>query len=118
MRASSQSSPEFNRSLLLEEITTMAESSPPVWLGTCLNNRYDIRKELGKAFGRRTFLADDRQEQCPVVIKVITFGDDFEWTNLRLFEREAEVLKSLSHDDIPSYLDYFEIDLPYAKAML
>lgn len=96
----------------------MAESSPPVWLGTCLNNRYDIRKELGKAFGRRTFLADDRQEQCPVVIKVITFGDDFEWTNLRLFEREAEVLKSLSHDDIPSYLDYFEIDLPYAKAML
>lgn len=93
----------------------MTESSPPVWLGTCLNNRYEIRKELGKAFGRRTFLADDKQEHCPVVIKVITFGNDFEWTNLRLFEREAEVLKSLNHDDIPDYLDYFEIDLPYAK---
>ena len=93
----------------------VSESSPPLWLGTCLNNRYDIRKELGKAFGRKTFLADDKQEQCLVVIKVITFGDDFEWTNLRLFEREAEVLKSLNHDGIPDYLDYFEIDLPHAK---
>ena len=51
----------------------MAEASPPAWLGKCLNNRYEIRKELGKAVGRRTLLADDTQEQCPVVIKVITF---------------------------------------------
>ncbi|MFG6106897.1 protein kinase [Leptothoe sp. EHU-05/26/07-4] len=93
----------------------MAEASPPAWLGKCLNNRYEIRKELGKAVGRRTLLADDTQAQCPVVIKVITFGNDFEWANLRLFEREGEVLKSLNHAGIPGYLDYFEIDLPSAK---
>ena len=93
----------------------MVEPSSPTWLGKRLNNRYEIRKELGKAVGRRTLLATDLQENCPVVIKVLTFDSDFEWTNLRLFEREGEVLKSLDHEGIPDYLDYFEIDLPQAK---
>ena len=93
----------------------MAEAPPPAWLGKRLNNRYEIRQELGKAVGRRTLLADDTRAQCSVVIKVITFGNDFEWTNLRLFEREGEVLKSLDHPGIPKYLDYFEIDLPTAQ---
>jgi serine/threonine protein kinase len=30
----------------------------------------------------------------------------------KLFEREAQTLKSLSHPSIPSYLDYFEINSP------
>ena len=85
------------------------------WVGKRLRDRYEIRQELGKAIGRRTLLADDLQEQRPVVLKLLTFGSDFEWANLRLFEREGEVLKSLDHPGIPSYLDYFEIDLPQAK---
>lgn len=93
----------------------MAATSSPAWIGKELNDRYKIRKELGKAVGRRTLLADDMQETCPVVIKILTFDSDFEWTNLRLFEREGEVLKSLTHEGIPNYLDYFEIDLPHAK---
>ena len=63
------------------------------WLGKRLRDRYEIRQELGKAIGRRTLLADDLQAQRLVVIKVITFGGDFEWANLRLFEREGEVGK-------------------------
>ena len=85
------------------------------WLGKRLRDRYEIRQELGKAIGRRTLLADDLQVQRLVVIKVITFGGDFEWANLRLFEREGEVLKSLDHAGIPDYLDYFEIDSPQIK---
>ncbi|MCG8367122.1 MAG: serine/threonine protein kinase [Pseudanabaenales cyanobacterium] len=85
------------------------------WLGKRLYDRYEIRQELGKAIGRRTLLADDLQAQRLVVIKVITFGVDFEWANLRLFEREGEVVKSLDHPGIPDYLDYFEIDLPQVK---
>ena len=77
--------------------------------------RYKIRQELGKAVGRRTLLADDQQEHRPVVIKLLTFGPDFEWTNLKLFEREGEVLKSLDHPGIPNYLDYFEMDSSQAK---
>lgn len=93
----------------------MMDSSASAWIGKRLNNRYKIRKELGKAVGRRTLLADDLQANCSVVIKIIIFDSDFEWTNLRLFEREGDVLKSLDHPGIPNYLDYFEIDLPQTK---
>ncbi|MDJ0703289.1 MAG: serine/threonine-protein kinase [Leptolyngbyaceae cyanobacterium MO_188.B28] len=93
----------------------MTERSTSDWVGKRLRDRYQIRQELGKAVGRRTLLADDLQEQRPVVIKLLTFGADFEWANLKLFEREGEVLKSLDHPGIPSYLDYFEIDSPQAK---
>ena len=44
------------------------------WLGKTLRDRYTIRRELGRAIGRRTLLADDLQTHQPVVIKIITFG--------------------------------------------
>ena len=93
----------------------MSERPNSDWLGKRFQDRYEIRQELGKAIGRRTLLADDLQSQNPVVIKVVTFGNDFEWADLRLFEREGEVLKSLNHAAIPSYLDYFELDLPQTR---
>ena len=93
----------------------MTERSTSDWAGKRLRDRYQIRQELGKAVGRRTLLAEDLQEHRPVVIKLLTFGTDFEWANLKLFEREGEVLKSLDHPGIPNYLDYFEIDSPQAK---
>lgn len=93
----------------------MSDRAVSDWLGKRLCDRYEIRQELGKAVGRRTLLAEDLQAKCPVVIKVLTFGNDFEWANLRLFEREGEVLKSLDHAGIPNYLDYFEIELPQTQ---
>ncbi|MEO0826141.1 MAG: serine/threonine-protein kinase [Cyanobacteria bacterium J06642_9] len=93
----------------------MTDQPTSDWLGKRLRDRYEIRQELGKAIGRRTLLADDLQAQCAVVIKIVTFGSDVEWADLRLFEREGEVLKSLAHEAIPGYLDYFEIDLPQTK---
>jgi serine/threonine protein kinase len=33
-----------------------------------------------------------------------------QWDNLRLFEREAQVLKQLNHPRIPKYRDYFSVD--------
>lgn len=77
-------------------------------------DRYEIQKQLGKNPGRKTVLAVDRQTQELVVVKMLTFGEDFEWQSLKLFEREAEVLKSLDHPAIPHYLDYFEIDRGFA----
>jgi len=38
------------------------------------------------------------------------FGDQVQWDNLKLFEREAHVLKQLNHPKIPKYRDYFSID--------
>ena len=76
---------------------------------TLPTDRYKILKQLGKNAGRQTLLAHDYQTNQPVVIKLLTFDQDFEWDDLKLFEREAETLKALSHPHIPQYLDFFEI---------
>jgi serine/threonine protein kinase len=81
-------------------------------LNEVLHERYQIQQQLGRRAGRRTFLAHDLSNQAQVVLKLLSFGNDFEWHDLKLFDREAEVLKTLSHPAIPQYLDYFELDLP------
>lgn len=83
---------------------------------TCLLDRYSLRQELSHKAGRRTFLArdshaQDSHAQEPVVVKVIQFGQAFQWNDLKLFEREAKILKSLDHPAIPKYKDYFEADI-------
>ncbi|MBD2741662.1 serine/threonine-protein kinase [Coleofasciculus sp. FACHB-1120] len=83
--------------------------------GEVLGDRYQIEQQLGKRAGRRTLLARDEETQQLVIIKVLTFGGDFEWEHLKLFEREAETLKSLAHPAIPRYLDFFEVNSPNSK---
>lgn len=80
-----------------------------------LAGRYSVQRQLGKAAGRRTLLAYDSETQTRVVIKLLLFGNDFAWDELKLFEREAETLQTLSHPAIPRYLDYFEVDLSIGK---
>jgi serine/threonine protein kinase len=86
-------------------------------LGDRFSSRYEVQQQLGKRAGRRTLLARDIITQELVVIKLLSFGNDFEWDDLKLFEREAETLKALSHPDIPRYLDYFEVDSPTGKKL-
>lgn len=75
-------------------------------------HRYEVQQQLGKNAGRRTLLARDLESQELVIIKLLNFSSDFEWTDLKLFERESETLKTLDHPYIPRYIDYFDIDLP------
>jgi serine/threonine protein kinase len=84
-------------------------------IGSLLQDRYRITELLGRQTGRRTYLATDTQTETAVVIKLLLFGPDFTWDDLKLFEREAEVLKSLDHPDIPRYLDFFEVELERGK---
>jgi serine/threonine protein kinase len=84
-------------------------------IGEILGNRYKIQQQLGKKAGRRTFLARDLETEEFVVIKLLTFSSDFEWDDLKLFEREAQTLRNLSHHSIPRYLNYFDVDLPNCK---
>ena len=74
-----------------------------------IGDRYEIHQELGRQTGRRTVLALDRQTDRQVVVKHLWLGEDFDWKDLKLFEREADVLKTLSHRNIPEYLDYLEL---------
>ncbi|MDG2989731.1 serine/threonine protein kinase [Candidatus Synechococcus calcipolaris G9] len=80
-----------------------------------LGDRYRLTTLLGKQTGRRTYLAQDQGTGQQVVIKLLLFGPDFNWDDLKLFEREAEVLKSLDHPAIPRYLDYFDIETELGK---
>jgi len=85
------------------------------WIHTVLGNRYQIQALLGRQTGRRTFLAIDSETQTQVVVKLLLFGPDFTWEDLKLFEREAETLKSLEHPAIPHYLDFFEAETQVGK---
>jgi serine/threonine protein kinase len=75
-----------------------------------LTERYLPQICLGRKAGRQTWLAIDRQTDQPVVVKRLAFGADFNWDDLKLFEREAQTLRSIDHPSIPSYLDFFDLE--------
>lgn len=79
-----------------------------------LQNRYQIQRQLGNNGVRQTWLATDLQatdvDNSLVVVKLLAFGGTVQWDDLKLFEREAQILKQLNHPRIPRYLDYFCVD--------
>ncbi|WP_341528713.1 serine/threonine-protein kinase [Nostoc sp. UHCC 0302] len=79
-----------------------------------LQDRYHIQRQLGYNGIRQTWLARDLQaadkENSLVVVKLLAFGGTVQWDDLKLFEREAQILKQLNHPRIPEYIDYFCID--------
>jgi serine/threonine protein kinase len=83
--------------------------------GQVLKERYILRQTLGKRTGRRTLLAEDSHTREQVIIKLLLFGNDFEWDDLKLFKREVEILKTLSHPSIPKYVDYFDVDFVHSR---
>jgi len=80
-----------------------------------LHNRYCIKSLLSRKAGRKTFLARDFQTGRLVILKLLLFSPDFTWDDLKLFEREAEVLRTLDHSAIPKYLDFFEPNIELGK---
>jgi len=73
-------------------------------------NRYQLIQQLGENQGRQTWLASDLSHQNQVVVKLLAFSPQMEWEQLKLFEREAEVLQRLNHPQIPKYRDYFSLE--------
>ena len=79
-----------------------------------LHNRYQLQRQLSHNGVRQTWLALDLQASNTqiqqVVVKLLAFGGTVQWDDLKLFEREAQILKQLNHPRIPRYLDYFCVD--------
>lgn len=79
-----------------------------------LQERYQLKQKLGDNLVRQTWLAIDLQNPNPdrskVVVKLLPFGGPVQWDDLKLFEREAKILKQLNHSRIPEYRDYFHIE--------
>ncbi len=79
--------------------------------GQILTELYQLQQQLGRtAAGHQTWLAVDLQSQEQVTVKLLAFSPQMHWEELKLFEREAQVLQALNHPRIPSYRDYFDID--------
>ena len=81
--------------------------------GQILQNRYQLKQRLGNNPARQTWLAQElaaSSEHNQVVVKLLAFGGQVQWDDLKLFEREAQILKQLNHPRIPQYRDYFCID--------
>ncbi|MDJ0735941.1 MAG: serine/threonine-protein kinase [Nostocaceae cyanobacterium] len=81
-------------------------------IGQILCDRYQLKQKLSQNAGRQTWLAEDLANEPAeqVIIKFLAFGDQVQWEDLKLFEREANVLKQLYHPRIPKYRDYFSIE--------
>ena len=77
-----------------------------------LQGRYSLQRSLGQNGGRQTWLAEDQKQTPPhpVIVKLLAFSPQMQWDEFKLFEREAQVLKTLNHPRIPKYRDYFSLD--------
>lgn len=78
--------------------------------GDVLQNKYRIVGVLGQGGTAITYQAVNLEKNLMVAIKVLSLRQIQDWKLLELFEREIKVLKSLSHPQIPKYLDYFTLD--------
>ena len=73
--------------------------------GQVICDRYQLREQLGNNVGRQTWLAEDLESETTelVIVKLLTFGGNIQWDDVRLFEREAKILQQLNHDRIPNW---------------
>jgi serine/threonine protein kinase len=72
---------------------------------------YQVIQELGRNSegGRITYLANHINSQQKVVIKEFCFADiTADWSGVKAYEREIQLLQLLDHPHIPRYLDSFE----------
>lgn len=83
--------------------------------GQVLQERYQLREQLRVQPTHQTWLAIDHQATSKpklVIVKFLVFGRGMQWDELKLFEREVQVLQQLDHPQIPKYLDSFHIKAP------
>lgn len=89
--------------------------------GQILQERYQIQRRLGRAIAsRQTWLAKDLSVQSHelVVVKLLVFTPQFQWADLKLFEREAQFLQNINYSQIPHYRDYFVVEQNTSSELL
>jgi len=99
MRAGSRVTPSPENSLA-------SETAPP---GEILRGgRYVVVGTLGAGSQGETLEAADKREGRAVAIKRFTLRGAKSWKDVELAEREANVLASLTHPNLPRYIEHFE----------
>lgn len=79
----------------------------PLTNGFLLNNRYRILDILGQGGMGAVYRATDENLNITVAVKENSFYSD---EYARQFQREAQILASLRHPNLPRVYDYFVID--------
>jgi serine/threonine protein kinase len=80
--------------------------------GDIVGERYQLQKRLSRNGARETWLVSHQQSGVDWVLKFLYFGDDADWQDLKLMEREAQTLQTLQHSNIPRYSDAFWMERP------
>ncbi|MBD2578208.1 type IV pilin-like G/H family protein [Oscillatoria sp. FACHB-1406] len=75
-----------------------------------LQERYQLKEQLSQNPTRQTWRAEDTQSHQDVIVKLLPFSPQTQWQDVKLFEREAQILKHLNFAKIPRYLDYFSVE--------
>ena len=75
---------------------------------TLKDGRYVVTRPLGEGSQGTTLEAVDKREGRLVAIKRFEVKNARRWKDVELAEREARVLASLSHPNLPSYIEHFE----------
>ena len=84
-------------------------SSGPTF-GTLRSGRYAVIGELGSGSQAETLDAVDKLNGRAVAIKRFQVRGAKSWKDVELAEREARVLATLSHPNLPVYIEHFEED--------
>ncbi|HYQ41277.1 MAG TPA: serine/threonine-protein kinase [Polyangiaceae bacterium] len=85
-----------------------ASPAPPA--STLRSGRYAIIGELGSGSQADTLDAVDKLNGRAVAIKRFQVRGAKSWKDVELAEREARVLSTLSHPNLPVYVEHFEED--------
>ncbi|MGL5082387.1 MAG: serine/threonine protein kinase [Microcoleaceae cyanobacterium] len=78
--------------------------------GTVLNTRFRLKQSFNTDSIRHTWLAEDLMFQDQVVLKLLALSGSMDWDDLKLLEREAQILQQLTHPRIAKYRDYFALN--------
>ncbi|GEM_PF-6454926 len=74
--------------------------------GTVIHDRYVVSRVLGRGSFGTTYAARNLDDDALVAVKVLDLRRVDDWKAVELFEREARVLASLDHPQIPRYIDF------------
>ncbi len=86
---------------------------------TTTKDEYRILAQHGQGGFGITYRAARQSDQLEVIIKMLRMERLSEWKSLELFEREVQILKDLSHPNIPAYIDSFsQGDPPSALGLI
>ena len=85
-------------------MAAMNDEAPRVLGG----GRYAVVRVLGEGAQATTYEAVDKRDGRLVAVKCFRVRGAASWKEVELAEREAKVLASLSHPNLPSYVEHFE----------